>query len=282
MSNPNTEAQTVADLVQKPFVHTENSASPVVFLPLGNGQWGTASLEQFQTKPDRKKGSVALHDVDSFIEIAKRHGTVDGSIVYIDADYTNNKVQAVAVFNDHAGINGESGWRDHRAAFTPRQNKAWQEWIANNNKAMTQVELANFFEQNLKDFASADGKPSGAQVLEFVLCLQETRTVRYGSAVNIQNGMVRLEFIEDNDKATKGQLEIFKEFALGLAPFFGGGAYQTNAFLRYRIDRSNGQITFWYELQKPEKILESACAEIIKRIKETKLPVVFGVPDSRG
>lgn len=40
--------------------------------------------------------------------------------------------------------------------------------------------------------------------LLFVAAMQETRKVKYGSAVNLQNGMVQIEFIEDGDSGTKG------------------------------------------------------------------------------
>ena len=281
MDNKQTEAQAIANLSQLPFISETHTSFPVAFVPVGDGQWNALSLEAFQSEPSRKKGTIQLHDVDSFIEASQIHGVKDCSMIYIDADYANNRVSATAVFNDHGST--DIGWRDHRATFTPRQNKSWKEWIEQNKKPMNQIELANFFEQNLSDFTSAEGKPSGAQVLEFVLCLQETRTVRYGSAVNLQNGMVKLEFTEDNDKAQKGQLEMFKDFALGIAPFFGGDAYQVNAFLRYRINRNTGEITFWYELQKPEKVLESACSDMISRIGDkTGLTVMFGIPDSRS
>jgi uncharacterized protein YfdQ (DUF2303 family) len=277
MDQINTEAHAIAELSQKPFISTEHSISPMAFLPDGHGSWKSQSLEEFQVKPSRKKGSVALHDVDSFIAIAKRHGTKEASVIYIDADYTRNRVSSTVVFNDHGD---ETGWRDHRAVFTPRQTKQWDDWIQNNGKKMGQEDFGNFFEQHIADFAPVPGMPNGSAVLTFVLQLQETRTVRYGSATNLQNGMMQLEFTEESDAATKGNLELFKEFALGMSPFFGGKPYQIDAFLRYRIDRTTRQISFWYELKQPEVILQSACEDMIAEIKEqTGLPVVFGLPD---
>ncbi len=278
-----TEAQAVAELAQKPFISKDNTDTAVLLIPDGPGSWDFKSLESFQNAPNRKKGSVALHDVDSFIVTAVRHGTELDSVIYIDADYARNAVSATAVFNDN-GKDGETrGWRDHRAVFTPRQTKQWCDWIQSNGKKMGQEDFANFFEQHISDFAPVPGKPNGGDVLLFVSQLQDTRTVRYGSSINTQNGMMQLEYTEEGEANQKGKLDMFKEFSLGISPFFGGKPYQIDAFLRYRIDRSTRQISFWYELKQPEAILESACADMIKKIKdETKLPVVFGVPDIRG
>lgn len=278
MENNNTEAQAVANIVQKPFIQNQ-SGTPIAFVPDGEGSWTHVDLSHLLPAPTRKKGTATLHEVQSFIDVVKRNGSIGNAVIYIDADYANNKVQATAVFNDHGDEGKEAGWRDHRAVFSPRQTKEWTEWLSMNGRKLSQVDLANFFESNISDFAIAERKPTGAEVLTFVASLQETRTVRYGSAINLQNGTVQLEFTEEGDAGQKGKLELFKEFALGIAPFFGGAAYKINAFLRYRIDRNTAQIAFWYELQKPEKALEDACSEIIQQIKDqTGVVVVFGSP----
>ena len=186
------------------------------------------------------------------------------------------------MFNDHGdGFDAPAGWRDHRATFTPRQSEEWKRWNKASGEAMPQVALAHFLEENIADIVSPAGSsmPSGAEVLTFVSKLEETRKVKYGSAVNLQNGMVQLQFVEEGEGATRGQLELFKKFAIGIRPFFGGSAYQLEAFLRYRIDRNNGEIKFWFEIQRPDRTLEDASKEIIDKIVEAGATVLFGNPD---
>jgi uncharacterized protein YfdQ (DUF2303 family) len=61
--------------------------------------------------------------------------------------------------------------------------------------------------------------------------------------------------------------------------FANGDAYQVKAFLRYRIDRNSGEIQFWYELQRPDRILEDASRAMVEKIRtSTGLPVIFGTP----
>lgn len=226
-------------------------------------------------KPKRKVGTIVLHEVDSFILMSKRHGSLSSAVIYVDVDYARNKVNATAVFNDHS--EDGAGWQDHRAEFSPRQSEEWSRWNSKNKQAFSQVELAHFLEENIADIAGGDGMPTGSDVLTFVSSLEETRKVKYGSAVNLQNGMVQIEFIEEGDKGQKGKLDLFREFAIGVSPFFGERPYKVKAFLRYRIDRNNGDIRFWFELQRADKVLEDASKEIIEKIKnETGVPVVYG------
>jgi uncharacterized protein YfdQ (DUF2303 family) len=276
MNTQRTEADAVAALIQKPFVETIHGV-PHLLTPNGEGSWTYHNLEYLLDKPTRKQGSITVHEVESFIAMAKKHGSLANATVYIDVDYSKNKFTATAVYNDHA--EGVAGYRDHRTVFSPRQTEEWNRWTSNNKKQLSQVQLAHFLEENIGDIAGGDKMPSGSDVLTFVSNLEEVRTVKFGSGINLQNGMVALELVEDGDKATKGKLELFREFAIGVAPFFGGSHYGIKAFLRYRIDRNTGEITFWYELQRPDKVLEDASKELIAKINtESGLPVIYGTP----
>lgn len=273
-----TEAAAVAALSARP-IKDELHGTPMLLLPKGGGAWEMRLAEEALPAPTRKRGTVIAHEVDSFVEIVKRHGSLADCTVYIDVDYGANRVKAVAVLNDHGA--DSAGWRDHRAIFEPRFTEEWARWTRNNRQPMEQVKLAHFLEENIGDIAAPANTslPTGADVLAFVSRLEDTRKVKYGSAVNLQNGAVQIEFIEDDDKAQRGRLELFREFAIGVRPFLNGDAYQVRAFLRYRIDRNTGQITFWYELQRADRVLEDACRATVEAIRaKTGLTVVFGLP----
>lgn len=277
--NQKTEAQAVAELIKQPFVIDVNG-TPVLLLPQENGQWNHTDLSAMLPMPLRKRGALSIHEVDSFIDHSKKQGSLTNTNIYLDVDYVKQHIQATAVFNDDSD-GKEAGWKDHRATFTPRIGEEWRRWNESNKRHMDQETFANFLQDNISDInAGADSKlPSGSDVLTFVSKLEETRTVKYGSSVNTQNGMVQLEYIEQGDDNTKGKLEVFKEFGLGLRPFFNGEAYAIRALLRYRIDRNSGAIKFWYELQRPDRTLEDACKQLIEKIKNgTGFPVIFGAP----
>lgn len=277
---PETEAEAVAALAAQPITTTIEGV-PVVLAP---ETWSTQFYPNLLQKPLRKTGSTSYTDVASFLRAIDEQTPPAGneSRVYLDVDFVAQKFTAVAVFNDHGtGTEALAGWRDHRATFTPRLSEEWKRWNKTSGEAMTQVALAHFLEENIADIVSPAGSnmPTGAEVLTFVSKLEETRKVKYGSAVNLQNGMVQLQFVEEGEGATRGQLDLFKKFAIGIRPFFGGSGYQLEAFLRYRIDRNNGEIKFWFEIQRPDRVLEDASKEIIDKIVETGEPVLFGNPD---
>lgn len=269
--------QDIEALARRPFTAGNINGIDLAAVPDG---YKLESLEKHYETPARKRGTVRMHDADSFIHVVKRYGSLAECVVYIDADYAAQQVSAVAIFNDHG--EDEPGWRDHRATFEPRFTEEWKRWTEKTGKPMSQAELGMFLEANVGDIVSPPDSnlPTGSDVLGFVVTLQETRKVRYGSAMNLTNGMVQLEFVEEGDQATKGKIEMFREFALGLRPFANGQAYQVKAFLRYRIDRNSGEIKFWFELQRPDRVLEDACRETVVLIREKAgVPVLFGKPD---
>lgn len=274
-----TEAAAVAALAQKPLVEVIEGV-PHLLMPSTGGSWTVTNLDKLLPNPRRKEAALTVHELDSFIEVVKRYGSLASCNLYLNVDYAKQQVKATAIFDDHADGDGKPGWRDHHATFEPRFSEEWRRWNANNKQQMEQVKLAHFLEENIGDIVSPLASlPNGSDILAFVSKLEETRKVKYGSGVNLQNGMVQLEFIEEGDNGTKGKLEMFREFAIGIRPFFNGDAYQVRAFLRYRIDRNTGGITFWYELQRPDRVLEDASKAMIETMRtKTGMPVIFGAP----
>lgn len=263
-----TAIEQIEQMARKPFVLPSTDAALLVATP---ESYTIEDMSHLLPTPSRKKGTTVLHDAESFIAQVQRHKT-PASTIYVDADYAQQRVSAVAVFNDH---DTAAGWRDHRATFQPRFTQAWKRWTEKSGKVMTQSEFGFFLEENLTDIAD----PAGNAVLEFVVTLQETRKVKYGSAVNLANGMVQIEFVEEGEAATKGKIEMFRKFTLGVRPFDGGDAYSVESLLRYRIDRNSGEIKFWFDLQRIDRVLEDACRKTVEMIRTSAgVPVLFGAP----
>lgn len=265
----------------EPLQISTTASGELVALP---PDWSLKSLNHLLAEPRRKKGTVALRDIDSFFFYLQEQGIKGRTRIYIDADFETNILNIAAVLNDHSDLH--AGWMDHRAVYTPRSDLAWKRWMKNNGTKMKQHELANFLEQNIADIhpGTDQSLPTGADVLGFVSQLSETRKIKYTSGINTQNGMVQLEFIEEGDEGQKGKLDAFRQFGLGIRVFENDDAYALKAFLRYRIDRQNGEISFWYELQSPEKVFESATTELLAKVKAraADYPVLLGKILSRG
>jgi uncharacterized protein YfdQ (DUF2303 family) len=227
--------------------------------------------------PRRKLASIRAHDAESFIEYVKRHGSLANSTVWCKADYRNGKVIFTGILNDHGAAENEAAWRDHRANFTPEFAEEWDRWVGQNKKPLSQADFATFIEDNLKDIASVEGSPSGAQMLEMAIAFEANQEMRFKSAIRLQSGGVQMSFAQDDDAQTIQKMQAFDRFSLGIPVFWNGDAYRVDARLRYRV--RDGKLFFWFELIRQDKVLEAATQMVIKQIREqTGAPFFFGEP----
>lgn len=233
--------------------------------------------EDILDQPVRKKGTVNLHDADSYIAYINRHKITEQSTIYVNADYSKSEVAFKCILNDHAAANDGQQWRDYYVIYNPKKSVEWNRWIEKNYQRMTQFEFALFLEENLQDIAAAQGFPTGTELLEMALSFQATQDMRYKSAIRIQSGGINMSFVQDDDAGTLQTMKVFEKIAIGIPVFRNGSAYQMTARLRYRV--AEGQLRFWYELVRPDKILEDAVKKMIERIEtETEVPLYFGTP----
>lgn len=227
--------------------------------------------------PRRKIARVRMHDSESFIEYIKRHGSLADSTIWCIADYKAGKVNFLGILNDHGQEESAASWRDHRATFAPEFSEEWIRWNAKHKQAFSQADFAEFIENNLKDIASIDNCPTGAQMLEMALTFEANQDMRFKSAIRLQNGGVQMSFVQDDDAQTLQKMQVFDRFSIGLPVFWNGDAYRIDARLRYRV--RDGKLTFWFELIRPDKVLEAATTTLIQIIREkTGNPFFFGEP----
>lgn len=236
------------------------------------------ALEKHLVSPVRKRGVVTVSTTQSFVDYTKKHGSLDDCTFYADVKADESRCKLVAIINDHGADKAQ--WRDHTCTFVPAQSIEWQRWLAKNGKsnAMSQVDFATWIEDNLGDIAAVDGMPTGAQMLTMALGFEANADKRLKSHVDLQNGGVRFEYVEDETKETKTSMEVFKRFTLGLPVFDGSSdAYPIEARLKYRDNQ--GKVTFWYELIRPDRAFKTAVNAALDKIKaDTGFPIIFGTP----
>lgn len=269
-------AETLAREIKAPISFpAETEHVTRIALPPG---WSLAERddEKLQMTPRRKRAKVRMHDDASFIDYVKRHGSLAYSTVWCEADYVAGKVGFTAIVNDH-GEEEDPHWRDHTASYTPTFSAEWRDWIGSNKKAFGQADFAAFIEEKLKDIASAEGLPTGAQMLEMALSFEANQDMRFKSAIRLQNGGVQMSFVQDDDDQTLAKMQLFERFAIGIPVFWNGDAYRIDARLRYRV--REGKLTFWYELVRQDKVLESAAVTLVEKIRhQTGSAFFFGEP----
>lgn len=277
-SDQNNIAETLAREMKAPMpIETGIEHLRRVALPPG---WEVSEDddERYLDQPRRKKATVVLDDAASFGDYVRRHGSLAYSTVWCKADYSAGQVAFTSIINDHGEEINEQAWRDHTARFSPKFSQEWKTWKGKDRQTLTQPEFAAFLEENLRDIASAEGLPTGAQMLEMALSFEANQDMRFKSAIRLQNGGVQMSFVQDDDDQTLAKMQLFDRFAIGIPVFWNGDAYRVEARLRYRA--RDGKLTFWYELIRPEKVLESATTTIIEQIRTaTGCPFFFGNPN---
>lgn len=269
-------AQTLAKELKVPQVLFNHPYAQLIALP---PDWTTELIDQenFQKRPRRKVAQARADDADSFIAYIRRHGSVMDCTVWIQQDPRKRELKFHGILNDHGDDEAKRGWRDHTISYVPVTSAEWDLWSGKHTKAMSQLEFAQFIEENGKDIANADGFPSGADMLAMALQFEATQDVQIKSALRLQSGAVALSYTDIENAETQLRMNVFSKFAIGIPVFFRGQAYQIEARLRYRI--GNGKATFWYELVRPDVIFDDAGAEVVNKIKAgTGVPTFFGKP----
>lgn len=230
-------------------------------------------LEQYLDNPRATVATAELQDCDSFLSYVKRHGT-EGTVVWCDFDPATYRLSFRAVFDEHE--KGTAGWRRHQATFAPRASNEWQIWTGRNGKTMTQVEFAEFLERQELDIAARDGRPSSAEMMQMATNFESSSEKRLRSSTRLQDGGVRLEYIEGEDEKTVQQMKLFERFVIGIPVFWAGPGYVIDARLKYRS--ANGKVSFHYELIRPDRSHEAAAKELIQKVREgiNSLPLLTG------
>lgn len=230
----------------------------------------TAEIEAQRAAPSRKKGTVQLLDMESFLSYVREQG--NPAITRIFADVESRTL--TAIFNDHFNQDNTdvAGWRDHRAVFKAELSKEFEGWLANSGKAMEQEAFAIFLEDNIADVV----EPSGDTLLTVAMTLQAKNEVNFSSSRRLDNGQVQLEYTENlsTTAGAAGALEVPREFSIGARLFKGGEGYKIKARLKLRV--GGGKAKFWYELDRPHLAIEDAFKQYVEQARAGAFTLLMG------
>jgi uncharacterized protein YfdQ (DUF2303 family) len=226
-------------------------------------------LDELREFPARQKANVQVSELDSLIRYLKAFG--GKTRIFAAINKIAGNASFVAVLDYHEGKEGKPGWCQHKVTFTASQTPEWKIWSGSNRKQMSQVQFAQFMEENVGDIV----EPSGASMLEISKTLEAKTSVEFKSGIRLENGDHQLRYVTETTGRAGGNanLEIPAFFVLGLPPFDGGPAYKIQARLRYRI--ADGNLSLWYELVNPHKIIDAACKEMLTTVEHETSIVPF-------
>ncbi|QIH07139.1 MULTISPECIES: DUF2303 family protein [unclassified Pseudomonas] len=250
----------LAQALGKPFDHPGLHA-PVALVPNGVK---VQDLEDLLPAPSRIRQQVTMLDADSFIEYVNRFATPATSVFCNGPEGRT----FTAVLDYHQP--GTPAWSDHTASYCCPITVEWGRWKAADRKRMDQAAFAEFIEDNVKDIVQQDdfpAAPSAADMLEISRTLEAKKNISFRQGTRLDNGQVQLTYNEEIDgrAGEAGQLNIPEQFFIGIKPFLGGDGFCIPARFRYRI--VDGRLAMWFELIRPEKVLEEAYNAVRAKIK---------------
>jgi uncharacterized protein YfdQ (DUF2303 family) len=199
------------------------------------------NLDKFLDKPTRIRETIQVGDIESLIEYTnkfKAEGVTPLGFALPD------KIGAVLDYHD-----GNPSWGTHVVFYAFEETLEWKDWIEKDEHQFGQLELGEFIEDHIDNIM----EPQAAKLLEIVTSFQENRTANLTSAVNTQNGMVKLTFLED---AKQGEVIMPQKLKLGIAPFKHSPIYGIEAKVRYRV--AGPAVKIWYRLNRPDKVKDDA------------------------
>lgn len=239
------------------------------------------SLEKLCAKPARKRGSVTVSDMASFCRYAGTHMRAGCSTAYANVDVENFRFNVVAVLDDHGTEADGQNWQEHRCTLNSRTSFEFDKWRKHDREKFTQTEFAEFLEDNVQDITGDDGMPTGTDVLQMALNFERTANKRFRSKTNLQSGCVQLEFVDEENDKSRERMQMFERFTIAIPVFQTNAlhgeavAYPVQARLKYR--EKDGELSFWYELIRADRVFLAAVADELKNLPE-QLLVIYGTP----
>jgi hypothetical protein len=234
------------------------------------------SLAQFQfpqgVPPDRIVAGVQLRDALSFI---RYYAAFSDERSRIFAEPSGPSFLAVMDYHGAGAADlHKPEFLSHKAGFVMVKDERWNIWSGKNEKQFSQVDFAEFIEDNTADIL----EPSGAHMLEVARDLKASSSGSFESKVTPKNGQIQMKYTENIDgKVGSGDVEIPEFFKLSIPVFYGESPVTISARLRYRI--SGGTLTFHYKLYRQSEILNDAFNKAVASISEAlKTEILIGSP----
>jgi uncharacterized protein YfdQ (DUF2303 family) len=226
-------------------------------------------LERLLPNPRRTVGEAVFNDANSFTEYVRHHHTADnGATVWCGFNPQSYALSFVGVIDEHTPA--AAGWRGHKATFTPMMSAEWKAWLAMNGKPMSQVDFAEWIENHEEDFAEANGLPTLLQLKTMATNFVARQEMKFKSAIRLQDGGARLEYVNEADNDTIAEMKLFERFGIGIPVFWGGQPWQITARLKYST--AGGRLTFRFELIRPDRVHEAAAKELIESVRAAVNP----------
>lgn len=249
--------------------------------------------DEYRTRPERRKGTAVLEDLDSLVGFANRFKDKE-SALFASLVGSPSLTAVIDYHEKGEEVGGAELARfgAHRGTYSFPLSVEWRAWVAQNGKSMGQTDFAEFIENRVADldvepkgdslaFAErtmlAFATPSRMVELSRGLTIRASSNVK--STINLSSGESQFSYeVAHVGGEDHGPLKIPGAFLIAIPVFERGEIFQIAARLRYRAVQ--GKVTWSYELYKHEHRLQIAFDEACEAAADqTGLPLFRGAPE---
>ena len=296
MTSP-TEADAVAAIVANRPRTIQLTEREVVLVPSGHGAFQAVPsrkfLEAYDTKPDRRRGTAVLEDLDSFVAHTNRF---KGPTSVLFASIADGSPRLTSVLDYHEPGDDEiegAKFGQHRGLYTFPLSEQWEAWTQVATAKLTQADFAEFLESRVLDVidpkrageATSDlvadlgvSLTTASRLLELSRGLQVRVNSKVAQAVSLSNGETQFSYATEHQDEKGAPLKIPNAFLIGIPVFDREDAYQLLVRLRYRV--REGSVSWSLEPHNTSKALADAFEGACKEAQEqTGLPLFYGRPE---
>lgn len=219
-------------------------------------------------KPDCKRITVRLQDIESFIDYVNEQKNENTRIFCQTLRLPYSFIAAI----DFHGPNGKDpSFITHKVILELTFTDEWKTWTERDGKKFGQLEFSEFLEANRLNIV----KPDGAEILEISRTLEAKKDASFRNTLREHNGDTNFMYVETTTASTPGKFTIPESFELKISPFLGIEPQSLSAYFRFRIE--SGKLYLFYQLIRPHILIEEVIKKTIAKIKKSvALPVYHG------
>lgn len=214
-------------------------------------KWKAEHRKLTEDAPVNRQERIKIHTKESFVDAVNKYGTPN-AVTY--ADSRENKITAIF---DHDGFHN---FKAEIAFLLSAKLKKWSRMT----DYMSQVEFAEFLDDNLEDIYSGENGeyPTASQIQEMATGIQVTENTETTGKINLSNGAANISYVGE----VQSSVEIPTHIQIAIPLFENGDKYTLQMRLRYRS--TGGGIKFKLLFTNLDRSLEEHFEEILQFILE--------------
>lgn len=241
----------------------------------------SAHLRELPTAPERRKGTVTVHDLASFVGATNRDKRPD-TIIFADVP----QKRLVSVLDFHGPADSSPRFGEDRIEYGFKLSQQLTAWLFAAREPMDQKAFARLIDDRIMDlgehsdaggvaadFAARLGLkfPTIADMLVFTRTIQAKSAVESTEMVDEETGDVRIQYMKKNDvKTADGQpVPVPRAFLLKIPVLNGIGTTVFTIAVRLRFDiEEKAGIRWRIEVHALDKYVQAAVEEAVATVRK--------------